>query len=139
MKVDEIKREEPTDGADGRAHEYRLGRIPEIQREITCEREKRAALCGKYHRSVRIIGAIDDVLTAVASGLTMAGVGVLATIIAVSIATAMVGAAARVRVLCLIGGQVNKKLALKLKKHEKIKTLAEGKLNCMSHHVSKAL
>jgi len=69
----------------------------------------------------------------------MAGVGVLATIIAVSIATAMVGAAARVGVLCLIGGQVNKKLALKLKKHEKIKTLAEGKLNCMSHHVSKAL
>src|SRR6218665_230175 len=122
MNVDEIKREEPTDEVDGRVHEYRLGKIADIQLEITREREKRAALCGKYHRSVRIIGAIDDVLTVAASGLTMAGVGVLATIIAVPIATGMVGAAAGVGVLCLIGGQVNKKLALKLEKHEKIRT-----------------
>src|SRR6218665_728601 len=114
MKVGEIIREDLTGEVDGRAHEYRLSRITEIQREITCEREKRAALCGKYHRCARIIGTIEDVLTVAASGLTMAGVGVQATIIAVPIATAMVGAAAGVGVLCLISGQVNKKLALKL-------------------------
>src|SRR6218665_1125438 len=134
MKVDEIKREEPTDEVDGRAHEYRLNKITEIQREITREREKRAVLCGKYHRCVRKIGAIDDVLTIAASGLTMPGVGVLSTIIAVPIATAMVGAAARVDDLCLIGGQVNKKLALKLEKHEKIKTLVEAKPNSISYY-----
>src|SRR6218665_666292 len=118
MKIDEIKRVEPTDEVDGRAHEYRLSKITEIQREIAREREKRAALCGKCHRCVRIIDTIHDVLTVAASGLTITGVGVLATIIAVFIATAMVGAAAGVGVLCLIGGQVNKKLALKLEKHE---------------------
>src|SRR6218665_2892280 len=139
MKIDEINREEPTDEVDGRAHEYRFSRIIEIQREITREREKRAVLCGKYHRCVRIIGAIDDVLPVAASGLTMAGVGVLATILAVPIATAVVGAAAGGGVFCLIGGQVKKKLALKLEKHEKIKTLAEAKLNSISDYVSKAL
>ena len=91
MKVDEINREKPTDEVDGGAHEYRLDRITEIQREITRERENRTALCEKYHRCVRIIGAIDDVLTAAASGLTIAGVGILATIIAVPMATGMVG------------------------------------------------
>jgi len=134
-----MKREEPTDEVDGRAHDSGLNKITEIQREISRERDKRAALCGKYHRCVRIIGAIDDVLTVTAFGLTMAGVGVLATIVAVPIATAMGRAAAGVGVLCLIGGQVNKKLALKMKKHEKIKTLAEAKLNSISDYVSKAL
>src|SRR6218665_4741 len=110
-----------------------------MQREIAREREKRAALCGKDHRCVRIIGTIDDVLTVSASGLIMALFGVLATIIAVPITTAMVGAAAGVGVLCLIGGQVNKKLALKQEKPEKIKTLAEAKLNSISDYVSKAL
>jgi len=117
MNVDEIKREEPTEEVDGGAHEYRLSKIADIQLEIIREREKIAAVCGKYHRCVRIIGAIDDVLTATASGLTMAGVWVLATIIAVPIATAMAGAAAGGGVLCSIGGQVNKKLALKMEKH----------------------
>ena len=69
----------------------------------------------------------------------MAGVGDLATIIAVPMATAMVGAAAGIGVLCLIGGQVNKKLALKLEKREMIKTLAEAKLNSIGDYVSKAL
>src|SRR6218665_3656632 len=113
MKVDEIKQEEPTDEVDGRAHEYRLSRITEMQQEIRREREKRAAHCGKYHRCVRIIGAIDDVLTAAACGLTMAGVGVLATIIAVPIATGMVGAAAGSGVLYLISLQKNKKIPIK--------------------------
>jgi len=135
MKVDEIKREEPTDKVDGRAHEYRLNKITEIQREITSEREKRAALCGKYQRCVKIIGAIDYGLTAAASLLTMAGVGVLATIVAVPIATPMLGVESVGGALCLIGRQINKKLTLKLEKHEKIKTLAEAKLNSISDYV----
>src|SRR6218665_1449909 len=119
MKVDEIKRVEPTDEVDGRAHKYRLNKITKIQREITGEREKRAAVCEKYHRCVRIIGAIDDVLTVPASGLTMAGVGVLATIIAVLIATAMVGVAAGVGVLCLIGGQSQQETGVETRKTRK--------------------
>ena len=51
----------------------------------------------------------------------------------------MVGVASVVGALCLIGRQINKQLDLKREKHEKIKTLAEAKLNSISDYISKAL
>jgi hypothetical protein len=42
-------------------------------------------------------------------------------------------------VLSIIGNQVHRKLGLKAEKHEKIKILAESKLNTISDHISKAL
>ena len=69
-------------------------------------------------------------------GLSSSGLGVLTTVIAapaIAIATGTVG------LLIIIGGQVSKKLVLKVAKHEKIKTLAEAKLNTISSLIFKAL
>lgn len=121
------------------AHSYRLQKISDIQKEIEQERDKRATLSKKYHRSIRVIRTIDDAFVAVTMGLGISGIGILSTIIAAPIAIAMESAALGAGALSIIGGQVNKKLAQKAEKHEKIKTLAEAKLNTISDHISKAL
>lgn len=120
-------------------HVYRLKKVSEIQKSIEDERDKRASLSKKYHRGVRIINAVDDVLIITTMGLGASGVALLSTIVAAPFVIAMESAALGAGVLSLIGGQVNKKLALKAEKHEKIKTLAEAKLNTISDHISKAL
>jgi len=124
---------------EGTAHSYRLQKISEIQNSIEQERDKRAALSKKYHRSVNIIRVADEVLIGVTMGLGVAGIGILSTVIVAPIAIAMEAAALGAGALSIIGGQVNKKLALKAEKHEKIKTLADAKLNTISDHISKAL
>src|SRR6218665_3600079 len=121
------------------AHTYRIRKITEIQREIIRERDKRAALCKKYQKCVRIISMIDDALVVTAAGLAMSGVSILGTIVAVPIAMAIAGTAAGIGTLVSIRGQVNRKLTLRLEKHLKIKTLAEAKLNSISNYVSVAL
>ncbi len=121
------------------AHTYRIRKITEIQREIIRERDKRAALCKTYQKCVRIISMIDDALVVTAAGLAMSGVSILGTIVAVPIAMAIAGTAAGIGTLCFVGGQINRKLALRLEKHLKIKTLAEAKLNSISNYISAAL
>lgn len=124
---------------EGTAHTYRLQKITEIQHEIEHEREKRYMLSKKYHRAVKAISAVDDSLVVATMGLGVAGIGVLSTIVAAPIAVAMEAAALGAGLLTVVGGQVNKKLAMKAEKHEKIKTLADAKLNTISDHVSRAL
>src|SRR6218665_1868114 len=124
---------------DSSAHIYRLQKIKEIQQEIAGERDKRAALCKKYQRGVRIIGMLDDFLVVTAAGLAMFGVSILGTIVTVPIAVAIAGTAAGIGTVVFIGGQVNRKLALRLEKHLKIKTLAEAKLNSISNYLSVTL
>lgn len=123
----------------GSAHSYRLQKISEIQKEIEQERDKRSTLSKKYHRSVKIINAVDDVLIVVTMGTGIAGIGLLSTIIAAPIAIGMEAAALGAGAISIIGSQVNKKLSLKAEKHDKIKTLAEAKLNTINDHISKAL
>ena len=72
-------------------------------------------------------------------GLGVAEIGLLSTIIAAPVTIAMEAVAIGTGFLSIIGAQVNKKLALKAEKHEKIKTLADAKLNTISDHISKAL
>ena len=124
---------------EGNAQSYRLKKIDEIQREIAAERDKRANLSKKYHRAVRVIAGVDSTLVVSSMGLGAAGIGVLSTIIAAPVAIAMEGVALGTGLLSVVGGQVNKKLTMKAEKHEKIKTLADAKLNTISDHISKAL
>ena len=63
----------------------------------------------------------------------------MSTIAAAPVAIACEGVAIGAGFLSIIGGQVNKKLALKAEKHEKVKVLAESKLNTISSYISKAL
>ena len=124
---------------EGTAQSYRLQKINEIQKEIALERDKRANLSKKYHRAVKVIAGIDCALVISSMGLGAAGIGVLSTIIAAPVAIAMEGVALGVGLLSIVGGQTNKKLSMKAEKHEKIKTLADAKLNTISDHISKAL
>ena len=118
---------------------YRLQKINEIQRALEDEREKRQNLSKKYHRVVKIISNVGSALVAASMGLGVAGVGLLSTIVAAPIVIAMEATALGTGLLGIIGGQVNKRLMRKAEKHEKIKVLAEAKLNTISDLISKAL
>src|SRR6218665_3072392 len=100
---------------------------------------KKTALCTEYRRSIRIISVIDNALIVTVMSLSSSGLGILTTIIAAPAIAIAKGTAVGVGLLIIIGGQVSKKLVLKVAKHEKIKTLAEAKLNTISSLISKAL
>ena len=118
---------------------YRLQKINEIQKEIAIERDKRANLSENYYRAVKVIAVVDAALVVSSMGLGAAGIGVLSTIIAAPVAIVMESVALGTLLLSMVGGQTNKKLTMKAEKHEKIKTLADAKLNTISDHISKAL
>ena len=128
-----------TDTVDGKAHVYRLAKIVEIQKEIEAERDKRATLTEKYRKGVRIINVVDHITDLIVLGSSASSVAVLSTIVAAPIAVILQGVAIGAGVLSVIGRVANRKFAVKAEKHEKIKTLAEAKLNTISDYVSKAL
>jgi hypothetical protein len=120
-------------------HAFRLQKISEIQKELEKEKENRWGISKKYHRAIKAIQTVDELLIGLSIGLGAAGIGVLSTIIGTPIAIAMESSALGLGLFSIIGSQFNKKLMLKAEKHEKIKTLADSKLNSISGHISKAL
>ena len=141
LKVSKIYPVLPTAPSD-EGHTYRLQKIGEIQKEIENEKKKRIHLSKKYHRAFRIISFVDSSLQASGIALGVVGIGFLSTIAAAPVAIACEGVAIGAGFLSIVGGQVNKKLALKeelAEKHEKIKVLAESKLNTINSYISKAL
>jgi hypothetical protein len=129
----------PTAPPMGGGHTYRLQKIGEIQKQLETERDKRIELSKKYHRSVKIISNVDSALVVASMGLGAAGVGLLSTIIAAPIVIAMEATALGAGLLSIVGSQINKKLTCKAEKHEKVRVLAEAKLDTISDHISKAL
>ena len=118
---------------------YRLRKINEIQSVLEDEREKRYNLSKKYHRAVKVVNNIDSALMTVSVGLSVAGVGILSTIIAVPAVIIMETTALGAGVLSIVGGHCNKIFVRKAEKHEKIKVIAETKLDTINELVSKAL
>ena len=125
----------PLDGGQS----YRLQKINEIQRVLEDEREKRHNLSKKYHKAVKVVGNIDSALVTISMGLSVAGVGILSTVIAVPAVIVMETTALGAGFLRIIGSQFNKMLMRKAKKHEKIKVIAETKLDTINGLISKAL
>ena len=128
----------PTAPSD-EGHNYRLQKISEIQKEIENKKKKRIHLSKKYHRAFRIISFVDITLQAGGVALGVVGIGVLSTIAAAPVAIVCESVAIGAGFLSIVGGQVNKKLALKAEKQEKVKVLAESKLNTINSQISKAL
>lgn len=122
-----------------RANEYRLQKISDIQKTLQQECTERNALSKKYRRSVTIISAIDNVLGGITIVLGATGMTLLSTGIATPVVITLESIAVGTGILRIIGSQTNKKLAKKAMKHEKIKILAEAKLNTITDLVSKAL
>ena len=125
----------PLDGGQS----YRLQQINEIQRVLEDEREKRHNLSKKYHKAVKVVGNIDSALVTISMGLSVAGVGILSTVIAVPAVIVMETTALGAGFLGIIGSQFNKMLMRKAEKHEKIKVIAETKLDTINGLISKAL
>ena len=125
----------PLDGGQS----YRLQKINEIQRVLEDEREKRHNLSKKYHKAVKVVGNIDSALVTISMGLSVAGVGILSTVIAVPAVIVMETTALGAGFLGIIGNQFNKMLMRKAEKHEKIKVIAETKLDTINGLISKAL
>src|ERR1043165_6462751 len=128
-----------TVAVDGGAQAYRLGKITEIQNELERERVKRAGLNAKYRKGVRFINVVDYISALVVLGTTASAIAVMSTIVAVPIAVVLQGLGIGAGVLGVIGRIVGRKFALKAEKHEKIKTLADTKLNTISEYISNAL
>ena len=132
---------EPTAPVEDRSigHNYRISKINDIQRKLEVERDKRRDLSKKYNRGVKWINNIDAALITASMGLVASGVGLLSTVVLAPVVVAMEGAALGSGLLSIIGKFVSKKLLIKAKKHERIKILAEAKLNTISDHISNAL
>ena len=139
MEFKKVYPEIPTAPFEDEGLSYRLQKINEIQRTLEEEIEKRAALSKKYHRAVSIVDGVDVGLITITMGLGVGGVGLLSTIVAAPIVIVMEGVALGTGALSILGKYANKKLATKAGKHEKIKVLAQAKLNTISSYISKAL
>jgi len=120
------------------AQKYRLQKINEIQTILTEEVEKRTILSQKYHKWVKIVGGVDDVLVGSTVVLEAIAVALLATAVSapaiIPIQVAVIGIGS-----LTAGSQVKKKLFRKEGKHEKIAVLAQDKLSAVSDCISKAL
>ena len=120
-----------------KADNFRLTKISEIQKAIQTESENRRKLYKKYRRAINAVEGIDIWLGAVSLGSGIAGVSVLVALPPLVIPLECVSIICQL--LTMIGTIVNRRLAVKAKKHEDIKVLADAKLNTISCHISKAL
>ena len=103
------------------------------------EKDRRSKLARNCKRIVKIINITDNVLSVLAMGLNITGVGVLSTIVAIPITLATEAVTVAAILLFTVGNQFEKRLELKVEKHKEIMILAEEKLNEISKHVSTAL
>ena len=123
--------------SDGRS--YRLQRICEIQKQLETERDTRSALYKKYRRGINAIDGVDTALATAGVGLGASGIGLLSSVAAAPVALILEIAAVACGLTSMAGKVISRRLALKAKKHDEIRVLAEAKLNTLSDHVSKAL
>ena len=82
---------------------------------------------------------ITNTSTIIATGCGIAGMSLLVTIVSTPIVIALEGVALTAGGIALIASLVNKKLLVKLEKHERIMMLAVSKLDTINDLVSKAI
>ena len=118
---------------------YRLQEISQLKKRLEDEKDKRAELYKKYRRGVNAIEGVDTALLTVGMGMGVGGVGLLSTVIAAPVVLGLEIAALTCGILGLTGKFVGRRLAVKAKKHDEVRVLAESKLNTIADHVSTAL
>ena len=128
-----------TDETADEGHNFRLNDIQKNKKYLEEEIVKRESLSKKYHKGIKCLNATDAGFIMITMGLGATGVGLLSTIIAAPVVLAMEAVALGTGLLSMVGNHMVKKLMQKAEKHEKIKVLAESKLNTIHDHISKAL
>jgi len=93
------------------AHKYRLQKINEIETILTDEVEKRTKLSKKYHKWVKIVGGVDDVLVGSTMVIEVISVALLATTISSPAIIPMQVVVIGIGALVTVGSQIRKKLS----------------------------
>lgn len=118
---------------------FRLQKITEIQKKMEEIKETRYNLNKKYNKAIKIFNVIDNSLLVITACLGVSGIGLLSTIVAAPIALTLESVAIGSGLLNMIIKHINKTMISKAEKHEKIKTLADSKLNTINDLISKSL
>ena len=118
---------------------YRLQEISRLKKRLEDERDKRGQLYKKYRRGVNALDGVDTALLTAGMGMGIGGVGLLSTIIAAPVVLGLEIAALACGTLGVAGKFISRRLAVKAKKHDEVRVLAESKLNTIADHVSSAL
>ena len=126
----------PIESVDG----YRLHQKAEVKFRLEKERDFGASLYMKYRRGVNIVDGLEIMLSAASVGLAASGIRLLSTIITVPVAVGFQAGA----IVCGLLSPGSKLLVRRLqakakKKHDKILTSTESKLNIIADHASAAL
>ena len=121
------------------AQGYRLDLICRLQMQLKAELDQQRALCKKYHRCIDTIDVVDTTLIAISTGLGIGGVGLLTTIVAAPIVLGLEIGAAGCGIIAVAGKCIGRRITTKALKHDKIRVLADSKLNTITSYVSKAL
>jgi len=120
-------------------HSYRLQEISHLKKRLEDERVKRAVLYKKYRRGVNVLDGVDTALLTAGMGMGVTGVSLLSTIVAAPVVLGLEIAALVCGTLGVAGRFIGRRLAVKAKKHDEVRVLAESKLNTIADHVSSAL
>ena len=92
-----------------------------------------------YFRTANILDNVDTVLISITMATGVGGVGLFSTIVAIPVVIGLEVGAAITGLTSLIGKYVVRKTRTKGEKHQKIKMLADSKLDTIVTHISKAL
>ena len=118
-------------------HSYQ--QISCLKRQREDERENAHLWGKKYHREVNAIYGVDTALVSDSVSIDIGSAGPLCTIIAAQIVLGLECASLACGLLRAADKFISCCLAIKAKKHDEIRVLADSKLNTITDHVSTAL
>lgn len=119
--------------------DFRITKIMEIKDSLEFNIQNRRRLKKMYSRATEVINISDGIASIVTAGLSISGLGLLTTIVAIPAVLVLESASLGFGLLSVILKVVNKKLRLKEQKHQKILSLAESKLNTLYDLISKSI
>ena len=121
------------------SHSYRLRKIGEIEKFLRAEVDYRDTLTKRCKRRAAAATISDTSVIAAITALEVASVVTLTTGVGMPASVALASAGLILGFSSAIVHKVQKVLDSKAKKHDKIKTLAESKLDSISSLTSKAV
>ena len=127
----------PPDDDEGQA--YRLQKISETEKFLHDEIDKRDSLTKRFKRRATATSISDTSVLAAITALEAASIATLITGIGIPISVVLASTGLLLGIGSAIIHKTQKVFDSKAKKHDKIKTLAESKLDTISAIVSKAV
>ena len=118
---------------------YRLKKIDELEKFLRDEIDKRDSLTKRFKRRATTISISDTSVLAAITALETASIATLVTGIGMSVSVVLASTGLLLGIGSAVIHKTQKVFNSKAKKHDKIKTLAESKLDTISSIVSKAV